>query len=187
MPCCTSISCFLQNLVENLGSWLLVVILLSLLPSAYISNFQQNLYLNKPCQILKSGIFISVHLCCNSAAGEANFPPGMETQGWSLLKRISSCNTGHRIIFSCFVSTSGLLLSTGFGARCWNTLVGCWFSLISSDGALISAEAGPQEFGCVWDKDTLPSLCIPQHRLTGWSLFTVLQNCLHCSWVQLGS
>lgn len=89
MPCCTSISCFLQNLVENLGSWLLDVILLSLLPSAYVSTFQLNLYLNKPCQILQSDLFPSVHLCCSSAAGEAHFPPGVETQGWSLLKRTS--------------------------------------------------------------------------------------------------
>lgn len=187
LPCCTSISCLLQNLVENLGSWLLDVILLSLLPSAYVSTFQLNLYLKKPCQILQSAIFPSVHLCCSSAAGEANFPPGMETQGWSLLKRTSSWSTGHRRICSCFVSTSGLLLFAGFGARCWNTLVGCWFSLISSDDALISAEAGSWEFGCVWDKLTLPSLHRPQHRLRGWSLFRVLQNCLHCAWLQLGS
>lgn len=90
--------CFLQNLVENLGSWLLVVILLSLLPS----HFQLNLYLKKPCQILKSGIVLSVHLCCSSAAGEADFPPGVETQGWFMLKRTSSCNAGHRRIFFLF-------------------------------------------------------------------------------------
>lgn len=96
----------------------------------------------------------------------------METQGWCLLKSTSSCNTGHRI-FSCFVSTSGLLLSAGFGARCWDTLVGCWFSLISSSDALISPEARPQEFGWVYTS-------WPQYRLREWSLFRVLQNCLHC-------
>lgn len=40
-----------------MGSWLLVLILLSLVPSAYISNFQLNLYLKKPRQILKSDLF----------------------------------------------------------------------------------------------------------------------------------
>lgn len=49
----------------------------------------------------------------------------------------------------------------------------------------ICTEPGPQEFVCVWDKLALPSLCRAQCRLKGRSLFRVLQNCLHCAWVQM--
>lgn len=175
--------CFLQNLVENLGSWLLVVILLSLLPS----HFQLNLYLKKPCQILKSGIVLSVHLCCSSAAGEADFPPGVETQGWFMLKRTSSCNTGHRrIIFLVLSAHQGCccLLGLGPGVELHWLGVGFLWSLLMVLSYLQGL--GHKRLDVSGINLNFLHSAEPQHRLRGWSLFRVLQCCLHCSWVQLG-
>lgn len=138
-----------------------------------------------PHQTLKSDIFLSIRLCYSSAAGEAYFLSAVETQGWHLLKTTSSFNTAQKIFFLVLSAHQGCccLLSLGPGVE---ICLGVGFLDFFWWCSHICTEPGPQEFGCVWDKLTLPSLHRPQFRLKGRSLFRVLQNCFHCAWVQMG-